>query len=97
MVPLTIEGSYALHQMVRMRWPAWKALSSERRAEVAGEAAAAFGGLENSGVYSMLGHKGDLMLVHFRPTMDQLNQVELTLAQLAVPSAFSVAAPLLAL
>lgn len=34
-----------------------------------------------SGVFSQLGHKGDLLLVHFRPSFEDLNQVELTLAQ----------------
>ena len=29
--------------------------------------------------YSMLGHKGDLMLVYFRDSFDDLNQAELVL------------------
>jgi len=33
-------------------------------------------------LYSLLGHKGDLMLVHFRQSFDELNQAELQLAQL---------------
>ena len=32
-------------------------------------------------LYSQLGHKGDLMLIHFRDSLEELNQVELTLAQ----------------
>jgi hydrogen peroxide-dependent heme synthase len=32
----------------------------------------------------MLGHKGDLMLVHFRQSFEQLKQVELSLASLAL-------------
>ena len=35
-----------------------------------------------SGLYSMLGHKGDLLFMHFRSTFDELNQVELGLARL---------------
>jgi peroxiredoxin len=35
-----------------------------------------------SGLYSLLGHKGDLMLVHFRASFDELKQTELQLAQL---------------
>src|SRR5438094_3937210 len=35
-----------------------------------------------SGLYSLLGHKVDLMLVHFRQSFDELNQAELQLAQL---------------
>ena len=34
-----------------------------------------------TGLFSQLGHKGDLLLMHFRPTFEALNQVELTLAQ----------------
>ena len=34
-------------------------------------------------MFSQLGHKGDLILVHFRESFDALNQVELDLAQTA--------------
>ena len=37
---------------------------------------------EGSGVFSMLGHKGDIMLVHFRKDFTALNHVELALAKL---------------
>jgi len=35
-----------------------------------------------SALYSLLGHKGDLLLVHFRDSFDALNQAELDLARL---------------
>src|SRR5207253_845667 len=35
-----------------------------------------------SALYSLLGHKGDLMFVHFRPTFDELNRAEMQLAKL---------------
>jgi len=81
-VPLTLEGYSVLHQMFRFRWADWWKLDEARRVECAREFAAAFGGLEQAGqfaAYSMLGHKGDLMLVHFRDSFDDLNQAELTL------------------
>jgi len=86
-VPLTIEGYSVLHQMMRVRWPEWRKLSAEAKAELAREAASALAPMEQnsggqSGVYSLLGHKGDLLFVHFRESFDQLNQVELRLAQL---------------
>ena len=67
-VPLTLEGSSILHQMFRIRWQPWKSLTPERRRDIAQEAASAFGGMEKeqTALYSLLGHKGDLMLVHFR-------------------------------
>jgi hydrogen peroxide-dependent heme synthase len=81
-VPLTLEGYSVLHQMFRFRWAEWRKLDDARRVEMAREVAAAFGELESAGqfaAYSMLGHKGDLMLVHFRDSFDDLNQAELRL------------------
>lgn len=81
-VPLTLEGYSVLHQMFRFRWAEWRRLEAARQAEIAREVATAFGELERAGqfaAYSMLGHKGDLMLVHFRESFDDLNQAELTL------------------
>jgi peroxiredoxin len=51
------------------------------------EAAAALSNMEQnssgqSALFSMLGHKGDLMLVHFRESFISLNQAELELARL---------------
>lgn len=88
-VPLTVEGSSVLHQMLRVRWPAWRALPAERKAEIAAEAAAVLGEMEmatdgQSALFSMLGHKGDLMLIHFRSGFDRLNEAELRLANLAL-------------
>ena len=86
-VPLTIEGSSVLHQMMRVRWPAWNALPAGQRAEIASEASSVMGKMEQdaanpSALFSMLGHKGDLMLVHFRSSFDELNRAELALAKL---------------
>jgi len=81
-VPLTLEGYSVLHQMFRFRWADWRKLDEARRAKCAREFAEAFRELESAGqfaAYSMLGHKGDLMLVHFRDSFDDLNQAELTL------------------
>jgi hydrogen peroxide-dependent heme synthase len=83
-VPLTLEGSWALHQMMRIRHAAWRALSPTERAAVAGEAAEALRqmGGDHSAVFSMLGHKGDLLFVHFRRDLAELNRVELALQRL---------------
>lgn len=86
MVPYTLEGSYALHQMLRIRWRDWKAVPHQRQQQLAAEAADLLGAIEQeqTAIYSQLGHKGDLMLVHFRRTMDELNAAELSLAQLGL-------------
>ena len=84
-VPLTIEGSSVLHQMMRIRWSAWRKLSTEQKRSITAEAAGVFEPLEKAGdsaVYSMLGHKGDLMFVHFRESFDALNAAELRLQNL---------------
>jgi hydrogen peroxide-dependent heme synthase len=84
--PLTLDGSYILHQMFRIRWAAWRALGASQRQHVLTSAASLFTTLEQNkqagtGLFSMLGHKGDLMLVHFRKSLDGLNDAELTVAQ----------------
>ncbi len=83
-VPLTVEGASLLHQMVRVRWPAWRALAAGDRSEILNEAASSLTAMEAQGtaLFSMLGHKGDLMLVHFRPSFDELGELELALSRL---------------
>jgi chlorite dismutase len=81
-VPLTLEGRSVLHQMFRFRWAAWRKLDTARQTQIAGEAGAVFSAAEEAGqtaLYSMLGHKGDLMVVHFRDSFDDLNAAELQL------------------
>jgi hydrogen peroxide-dependent heme synthase len=86
-VPLTIEGYSVLHQMMKVRWPAWRALPGSEQQKIVDEAAAALSNMEQnspgqSALFSLLGHKGDLMLVHFRESFISLNQAELELARL---------------
>jgi chlorite dismutase len=86
-VPLTTEGYSVLHQMMRLRWPAWRALPSSEKSAIAQEASAALAAMEKhspgqSALFSLIGHKGDLMLIHFRNSFADLNQAELQLANL---------------
>ena len=89
-VPLTVEGASVLHQMMRFRRPAWRALSAESRGEILEEATRAltvwerFDGGRQSAVYSLLGHKGDLLFVHLRRNFEELNQAQLELARLSL-------------
>jgi len=81
-VPLTLEGLSVLHQMFRFRWADWRRLEEGRQKQIVGDAGAAFGAAEEAGrtaLFSMLGHKGDLMVVHFRESFDDLNSAELQL------------------
>src|SRR3974390_1587509 len=86
-VPLTTEGYSVLHQMMRLRWPAWRLLPESERSAIVHEASEALAAMEShspgqSALYSLIGHKGDLMLIHFRNTFADLNQAELQLANL---------------
>lgn len=85
-VPLTIEGASVLHQMFRVRWPAWNALEDGPRKHILDEAVPVLQEMERgtngeSAIFSLLGHKGDLMIVHFRHSFDELNAAELKIAR----------------
>jgi len=87
--PLTLEGSSVLHQMFHIRWTAWKSLDAARRERLAQEASAALAGMErteagHSAMFSELGHKADLILVHFRREFDQLAATQLKIANLGI-------------
>lgn len=88
--PLTLEGSSALHQMFRFDWKSWRGVPSAECQRIANEAASLLlsmehgsinGGPKQSAIYSQVGHKGDLMMVHFRESVDALNRVELEMAK----------------
>lgn len=89
-VPLTLEGSATLHQFFRFDWAKWRSLPDSERSKLVEDFGRALSGLEKdasgkvqTALYSQLGHKGDLILVHFRDSFEALNQVELDLAQSA--------------
>ncbi len=89
LAPLTLEGWYVLHQMFRVRRSEWKRQPADRRREVASEAAGLLGGMERrsegaSAAVSLLGHKGDLMLIHFRPGLEDLEEAQLRVLELAL-------------
>jgi chlorite dismutase len=86
-VPLTLEGASVLHQMHRIRRPAWRALPEERRAAILAEAVPVLEEMGSraegqSAMYSVLGHKCDLLLVHFRRSFEELSEAQLRLAAL---------------
>ena len=90
-VPLTLEGSHVLHQFFRFDWKAWRSSADSERNKIGAEFASVLQRLERSSdgkiqsaLFSELGHKGDLILVHFRDSLEALNQIELDLAQTAL-------------
>lgn len=89
-VPLTIEGSSVLHQMFRFDWKGWRALPASEQERIVAEVTAVLAPWEKgnseghpnqSAVFSQIGHKGDLMFIHFRDSFEDLNRAELQLAQ----------------
>ncbi len=82
--PLTLEGSPILHQMFTINWSAWRQIAADAQRDVAHEAAAALGEMKGTALFAMLGHKGDLQLIHFRETFDQLHQAELNVSRLGL-------------
>lgn len=96
-VPETLEGWSLLHQTFRIRWSALRGLSTAARVELAADAASRLqpasldtaDGAPGAGSASpgqtilvhLLGHKGELMLVHARRSFDELSQAQLSFAQ----------------
>ena len=75
--------------MFRFRWAEWRKLNPAQQHEIAAEASAALLKMENdvagqTAVFSLLGHKGDLLVVHFRNSFDQLKAAELAISRLRV-------------
>ncbi len=88
-VPETLEGWALLHQMFRVRWSAWRALGEGERTRIATEASAALAGMQQgqegmTAVSTLLGHKGDLMLVHYRRGFEALQAAQLATAALGL-------------
>jgi chlorite dismutase len=83
-VPLTLEGSAVLHQMFRFRWSQWRAASAADRARITAQAQSVLAEMETTGsaLFSMFGHKGDFLFVHFRNDFEALSQAQLALNQL---------------
>ena len=87
--PLTLEGYAILHQMFRVARPAWRALDMAARKSAVAEASKLFDEMARredgeTALFTALGHKGDLMIVHFRRSFDELARAESAVAGLAI-------------
>jgi chlorite dismutase len=88
-VPETLEGWSVLHQMFRIRWPEWRVRPDDLRRRLAIEAADGLAtmrrGEEGTTVpVTLLGHKGDLMLVHLRRSFEELQAAQVAVARLGL-------------
>ncbi|HUA32423.1 MAG TPA: hydrogen peroxide-dependent heme synthase [Candidatus Binataceae bacterium] len=85
--PLTLEGFSVLHQLFRVRRAEWRSLDVAARTRAVQEAASAIDEMARredgeSAIFTALGHKGDLMVLHFRRSFDDLAVAQRTLAKL---------------
>ncbi len=90
-VPMTLEASFALHQIFRFHSSSWHPQERFHRDKLMDQAVATLSVMEEGGkdgrpnqsaIYSLIGHKGDLMLVHFRDTLEDLHRAELAIKQM---------------
>jgi len=75
--------------MFRVRWSDWVALPKSDRKARASEAASVLVAMKRgeegtSAPVTMLGHKGDLLLIHFRRDFDALQAAQLAVARLPI-------------
>jgi chlorite dismutase len=88
-VPETFEGWSVLHQMFRVDWPRWRARGADERQRLGAEAGAALAAMRRgtegtTALTTLLGHKGDLMLVHLRRSFDALQAAQVEVGRLGL-------------
>src|SRR5262249_30090273 len=87
--PGTLEGWNVLHDFRRLEWSRWKQLSQGEKSDIINEASALFDRVAEafeprngaSAFYSVIGHKADLLLLHLRPSVEELGSLERTFEQ----------------
>ncbi|WP_256290267.1 heme-binding protein [Halobellus inordinatus] len=92
--PPTDEGWFVLHDFRTIDWDAWRDAPERERERAVEEGTAYLDRHEDvadidadegaSAVFSVLGHKADLLVVHFRPTLDDLSRAERQFEQTAL-------------
>jgi hydrogen peroxide-dependent heme synthase len=87
--PNTLEGFSVLHQFFRIKRLEWNKIDGASRESVLERAMAAFNAMAQredgeSAAFVQLGHKADLMVIHFRRSFDDLAQAQLEVSRLAL-------------
>jgi peroxiredoxin len=80
----TLEGWYVLHDFRSVDWASWKMVSPDERKAALDELHTMYGDWMNTeeqkegstAVFSIVGHKGDLLFMHLRPTLQEINELE---------------------
>ena len=97
-VPETYEGWFSLHANYSINFEKWRSWSGEQQREALQSFKEFIGNLETAheahtssyAMYQINGHKGDIMFWFLQPSLQELNEVELTLKKLPI---FSVLQP----
>ncbi|WP_415379936.1 heme-binding protein [Halosimplex sp. TS25] len=82
--PQTEEGWYALHDLRTVDWEAWQDAPERVRERALDEAVSHLQSAEavadaeegDSALYAVVGHKADLLIVHLRPTLADVERLE---------------------
>ncbi len=87
--PLTLEGFSVLHQMFRLKRAEWRGRLESQRRQIVDDAAKEFDALASredgeSAIFAGLGHKGDLFVIHFRRSFDELSEAQTAIGKLAL-------------
>jgi peroxiredoxin len=87
--PNTLEGFSVLHQFFRIQRDRLRERSAAAIAAMVDQAGATTAAMANredgdSAIFTQLGHKGDLIAIHFRRSFDELAEAQRTIANLAL-------------
>ncbi|WP_435347781.1 heme-binding protein [Haloarchaeobius sp. HRN-SO-5] len=79
--PLTEEGWYALHDFRTVDWDAWRDAPERERERAVADGVSFLEAhsdpdVGGTALFTVLGHKADLMVLHLRPTLDDLDRLE---------------------
>jgi hydrogen peroxide-dependent heme synthase len=82
LAPVTLEGWFALHQTWRLDRARLAAMDGAERAALADDAAALLSGMAKparggwSAAFQLIGRRAELLLVHLRPTLEELAGID---------------------
>jgi hydrogen peroxide-dependent heme synthase len=87
--PNTLEGFAILHQFFRINRREWAVRSANERMQALTEASSVLTAMSErddgqSALFNELGHKGDLLVIHFRRAFEELAEAERELAETAL-------------
>lgn len=76
--PQTLEGHFVLHDAWTIRWSNWQAVTESERSSIMNEAMTWLSAAPNgmTALCSQIGQKGELLLIHYRSSPDDVNRAE---------------------